>query len=274
MTRDERIAVFRENIDLFAAGDYSYTGETMYYDVPFQLESEPPVKGGTVFEVMNADCIGVARQLADDGYDAAILNMASRTTPGGSVENGSKAQEEQLCRRSNLLLSLYPFFRRAVTAYPELGLTPLPQQYPMHPRFGGIHSSDVLFFRESEDDGLVFSETPFKAGVISVAAIPHPSLDAKGLLRPSDAELTKDKIRTILRIGMEHCHDALVLGAFGCGAFANPPAQIARLFHEVFAEPEFKDQFRKVVFAILEDRNSLRNSKTGNFMPFREEFSR
>lgn len=67
---------------------------------------------------------------------------------------------------------------------------------------------------------------------------------------PKEQEQTKDKIRTILRIAMEHCHDALVLGALGYGAFGNPPAQVAKLFYEVFEEPEFKNQFK---IAILED---------------------
>ena len=274
MTREERIAVFRENLELFAAGKFPYREETMYYDEDVQLEAEPPVKGGTRLEVVNRDCIEVTRELVEEGYRAAVLNMASRTNPGGGVENGAGAQEEQLCRRSNLLLSLYPFSRRAVTAYPELGLAPRKEQYPLHLRFGGIHSPDVTFFREGEDRGLRISAEPFKASVISVAGISHPRLDARGLMGRQDEELTRDKIRTILRIGMEHYHDALVLGALGCGAFANPPAQVARLFHDVFMEPEFKHQFRLVVFAILEDRNSLRNSKMGNFRPFRDEFCR
>ena len=274
MNREERIAVFDENLELFAAGEYPYGEETMYYDEAFQLEPESPVKGGTHIEVVNRDCIEVLRELIEDGYDAAILNMASRTHPGGGVENGSGAQEEQLCRRSNLLLSLYPFSQSAVTEYPELNLSLRKEQYPLHPRFGGIHSPDVTFFRESEDKGLRILEEPFRASVISVAGISHPRLDAKGLMGRMDEELTRDKIRTILRIGMEHLHDALVLGALGCGAFANPPAQIARLFHEVLEEPEFQNQFRIIVFAILEDSNSLRNNASGNFRPFKNEFSR
>lgn len=39
-------------------------------------------------------------------------------------------------------------------------------------------------------------------------------------------------------------------------------------------EPEFKNQFKEVVFAILEDRNSLKNSITGNYLPFKKEFER
>ena len=145
-------------------------------------------------------------------------------------------------------------------------------QYPLHPHFGGIYSEDVFFFRESEERGYALSDRPFRASVISVAGVSHPPLDKNGLMYPREQEQTKDKIRTILRIAMEHCHDSLVLGALGCGAFGNPPGQVARLFHEVFEEPEFKDQFKEVVFAVLEDRNSLRNSTTGNYLPFKNEF--
>ena len=281
MDRTGRITVFEENLELFAQGSYQTPdGKTInlrafepeWYDEPFELEAESPLPESTKIEVINDDCIEVTRRLKNEGYDVAVLNMASLSHPGGGVENGSGAQEEQLCRRSNLVMSLYQFKKEKVWAHPELRLKSWPEQYPMHPRFGGIYSPDVVFFRESEARSYELSNRPFKAAVISVAAISHPPLDAQGLMLPKGQEQTKDKIRTILRIGMEHCHDALVLGAIGCGAFANPPAQIARLFHEVFEEPEFKDQFKKIVFAILEDNNSRRNSATGNYLPFKKEF--
>ncbi len=50
-----------------------------------------------------------------------------------------------------------------------------------------------------------------------------------------------EMIRTILRIGLSNGHDALILGAMGCEAFRNPPSHVAKLFHEVIIEPEFKD---------------------------------
>ena len=84
-----------------------------------------------------------------------------------------------------------------------------------------------------------------------------------------DAEITKNKMRTILRIGLLHGHDSIVLGAFGCGAFRNPPRSIARLFHEIINEAEFKNKYRLIAFAILEDHNSPRG---GNLQPFIEEF--
>ncbi|MBQ3743622.1 MAG: TIGR02452 family protein [Bacteroidales bacterium] len=264
MDKKQRIAVFQENLELFKEGYYEtsagkrirlHPAKPEYYDVPFELEPEPPVPGGTVFEVVNEDCIAVTGRLKKDGYNVAVLNMASLRHPGGGVENGAGAQEEQLCRRSNLIQTLYQV------------------KYPMHPRFGGIYSPAVVFFREGEDKSCTLSDIPFTAAVISVAAISHPRLDINGRMFEKETQQTKDKIRTILRIGLDFGHDALVLGALGCGAYANPPAQVAHLFHEVFEEPEFKDQYRKIVFAILEDRNSRLNSAEGNYIPFKKEFA-
>jgi uncharacterized protein (TIGR02452 family) len=84
----------------------------------------------------------------------------------------------------------------------------------------------------------------------------------------------KNKIRTILRIGLENGHDSLVLGALGCGAFSNPPKHIAKLFHEVLDEVEFANKYKYIVFAVLEDHNSKKaHNPEGNFLPFYNEFN-
>jgi hypothetical protein len=63
----------------------------------------------------------------------------------------------------------------------------------------------------------------------------------------------------------------LVLSAFGCGAFGNPPQVVAELFREVLSA--HSDQIRRVVFCILEDHNSGRwHNPHGNLAPFVEAF--
>merc|ERR1712176_289914 len=59
-----------------------------------------------------------------------------------------------------------------------------------------------------------------------------------------DEQLTREKMRSIMHVAESQGHDALVLGAFGCGAFQNDPQLIARLFAELL-ETEFKG-FRAV----------------------------
>ena len=281
MDREGRKRIFEENLEIFAEGKYTTEEgrdvklkvyDSDYYDEPFELEEEAPVEGGTRFLVVNEDCVESYKAMLWDMHNPVLLNMASATHPGGGVEKGSGAQEEQLCRRSTLLLSLYQYKREKAKIYPQLNIKYREKQYPLHPQFGGIYSPKVTFFREGEGLGYRLSDEPFFANVITVAGVSHPPLDKNGLMYPREQEQTKNKIRTILRIALEHYHDSIVLGALGCGAFANPPAQVAKLFHEVFEEPEFKDQFKKVVFAILEDKNSRRNSSTGNYLPFKKEF--
>ncbi len=109
---------------------------------------------------------------------------------------------------------------------------------------------------------------------IAVPGINRPELTADGMIADHLVEPAKNKIRTILRIGLGNGHDALVLGALGCGAFRNPPRHVAKLFHEVIEENEFKGKFRLLFFAILEDHNSgHEHNPNGNFLPFKEEMS-
>lgn len=87
----------------------------------------------------------------------------------------------------------------------------------------------------------------------------------------------KSKIRQILRVGKLGAAeagreaDAIVLGAFGCGAFRNDPHEVAALFEEVLMEDSMLGLYKKVVFAILDDSNAPAGS--GNIKPFMQKFS-
>lgn len=65
-----------------------------------------------------------------------------------------------------------------------------------------------------------------------------------------------NKVRTILRAAYENGQTHLALGALGCGAFHNPPKQIAHIFKMVLEELEFRGIFHYVYFAIINDHNS------------------
>ncbi len=83
------------------------------------------------------------------------------------------------------------------------------------------------------------------------------------------ARASRVKIRAILRIAAHHDQAELVLSAFGCGAFGNPPHHIAELFRDVLAEPEFAGVFRRIAFAVINDHNAFHSaSPEGNYLPF------
>ncbi len=239
---------------------------SVFYQNPPRVDSVAAVES-SVCDAVNDDCIEVTRKLVEEGYRPIMLNMANRHTPGGGVINGARAQEESLFRQSNLCVSLYQY-----DDY-HAGLLGLPLgngRYPMDRDTGGIYSGRVTFFRTNSRQGDALVETPFECAVVSVAAINRPDLTPDGHLVDWAVVATKKKIRSMLRIGLLHGHDAIVLGAWGCGAFRNPPEHMASLFHEVLREPEFAGKYRVVRFAVIEDHNS----RHSNFAPFDRQFSR
>ncbi|KAL8277586.1 hypothetical protein RQP46_010018 [Phenoliferia psychrophenolica] len=199
-----------------------------------------PLAGGkrTRFRFWNCDSYDAAERLVDvwGSEKVAVLNMANAFNPGGGYLNGAMAQEEALCRRSTLFAHI---------SHPQL--------YPIHLE-GGLFSPDVLIFRETNGD-IRDSDAYFSVGVVSVAAIDRPRLTPTGehYADAREEQTTVHKIMAILRIAKLQGQKAIVLGAFGCGAFRNPPSRMATLFLRALTEdPEFTDTFDEVVFAILE----------------------
>ena len=281
--------VFTHNLDIFRDGAYrtesdrvvtlpvsgAFVDNSQMFSAPIILQND--TKGvRPQWLVLNQDCILVTRDLVEQGYNPALLNMASLYHPGGGVLQGSGAQEEELCRRSTLAISLYQFSLPG-GRYGDLAdmvrVKRRAERYPMDNMYGGIYSPDITFFRGTQEEGYALLDETFQAAVISVASLNynpkhgHNTLD-NGNIPEADKPVLKEKIRTILRIGALKGHDSLVLGALGCGAFCTPPAQMARLFHEVLDENEFQGRFSKIVFAIIDGPSS------NNFKPFLKEFSK
>lgn len=110
---------------------------------------------------------------------------------------------------------------------------------------------NAAIFRQTADCTMM--EDPYNVAVVSCAALNLDGrysikLTAEGHMPQVALDITRCKIRTIFRIGLLYGHDSLVLGAFGCGAFHNPPAEVARLFHEVMEEEELFMEFNEKVW--------------------------
>ena len=209
----------------------------------------------TIVSVVKQDCLACAHNMlkADATDDLCVLNMASHRNPGGGVLSGAGAQEEYLFRCSDYYRFLYQY----ASAFDSYASYKIPRnkrhQYPLG-EYGGIFSHGVTIFRDIESSGYQLIDIPWRVNFVAVAAyrlqykvdrIPQNKVD--GTIR---------KIRAILRIAYNNGQRRLVLGAFGCGAFKNPPGQMAELFHQVLGESEFKGLFREIRFAVIEDHNS------------------
>lgn len=263
--------IFEHTMAIAAMGSYqSPSGQTIcldqsemhqgsrMYDTELSAVAIPVRPEPTTYRVDQADCLDVAEDLVCRGYKPAMLNMASGGHPGGGVVNGARAQEETICRRSNLACSIFRFHSRTAYKYQLPHISGV--NYPMNAHFGGVYSPAVTIFRRDSRHGYELMEQPYRVDVISVAAINgnrfHEHFDAQGNFTASGVTMTVDKIRTIYRIALLNGNDSLVLGALGCGAFKNPPHQVASLMRQVLEEPEFKNKFRLVTVAIIEDHNS------------------
>jgi len=60
-----------------------------------------------------------------------------------------------------------------------------------------------------------------------------------------------NRILKVLAVAEKHGHKALVLGAWGCGAFGNNSADIASLFRKVLQE-HFHGTFKHIIFAVTD----------------------
>ncbi len=241
----------------------------------------------TIFDCLNEDCADVAQDMINDGYNPAILNLASNVSPGGGYHHGTSAQEECLCQMSTLSQSLYQFGSLKYKHIRDANLPNIPGVYPLDINYGGIYSPDVVFFRHNKSKHFTLRNNPFSSAVITVASLSNREknkytnderfyFDEAGYLTPDGIEIEKNKIRTILRIALDNHHDSLVLGAFGCGAYNLKPIQVAGLFNEVLNEVEFKNNFKKITFSILErkGKNGMPTGSLGKFKPFYDLFNK
>jgi uncharacterized protein (TIGR02452 family) len=269
------------DIDL---GDHqAFLDGAKLYKKPFDVSNVGTVYESTQTGCINADCMDIAQRLIAQGYNPAILNLASAKRPCGGWDAGMGAQEESLCFSSNLSQSLYQFGDPKYKNVRDSGVAVREIGYPHDINYGGIYSPEVTFFRNNISEYYTLREHPFKCDVITVAALcfngksHYAGVDElsyrseDGGFTAEGREIMLNKIRTVFRMGVEHGNDSLVLGAFGCGAYALLPSAVAPLFRVVMEEPEFKNKFKLLVFAILE-RPRRPQGYDGRFAPFYREF--
>lgn len=196
-----------------------------------------------------------AKKFVRTGRHVAVLNFANPIEPGGGVLRGAKAQEENICRSSNLYKSLTS--KNAYEYYQLNNKIFSRNQY--NSMFLGtdqvIYSPDVLILKENVGypDRFLrveqYIETTYSVDVITCAA---PFFSGSGYMLPNgDLQyLFEKRIRNILEVAIDNEVDVLILGAFGCGAFHNPPDVVADAFREVLLTDRYRKSFEQIVFAV------------------------
>ena len=198
-----------------------------------------------------------------DGLKTAVLNFASSTNPGGGVVNGSSAQEESLCRCSTLYFCI-----KSMKLWESFYLPHRKYGTPLH-NDDCIYTPDVVVFKSDTDDPKFLQEQYwYRVNVLSCAAPnlrEHPSNEMNpgegdSAVKISHEELRslhEKRLRRILSIAAEKGNEAIILGAFGCGAFMNDPEVVAQASKTVVNE--FARAFKKIEFAVYCSPRDQRN---------------
>ena len=285
MSREENIQIFEDTVALFCSnkilkqsvqdscqsqqlileGDSVPNGANPAKAVRFETPAQIVVSKKRSFEA--------ASFYAGKGGKVCVLNFASASNPGGGVVNGSGAQEECLCRISTLYFCLdtdknwQKFYKPHRAA-----------RSPIH-NDDIIYTSDVTVFKTDTASPKLMPESDwYKTDVITCAA---PNLrespsnrynsgDGSERLLLSDEELEalhQKRDRRIFDVAVQNKVDVLVLGAFGCGAFRNNPAVVAKVMLSLARE--YQHQFKTIEFAVY-----CRSFDDENYRAFERELGR
>lgn len=195
----------------------------------------------TTVHVVNMDCITAMYHLQNMYRDSkcACLNMANQFSCGGGWLNGKLAQEESLFLRTNI----------------SRGLSQI--KYPLSD-YTSVFTSDVAVLRESYQRGYEFrSESgQFRINVVTAAAFNLYDNRTQKDIQFTDKLITETrlKIESFFALCANENASVLALGAFGCGAFRNPPFIVANLFKSVIEQ--YAGYFQEITFCIADNPTS------------------
>jgi len=198
----------------------------------------PARNGKNNIQVINSDSVSALVEYSKIGK-TCVLNMASYKRPGGGVENGARAQEECLFRCSNLSQVTPKSF------------------YPLNTN-ECLYTKDAVFFKDVNYDYMPDTTVD----VVTIAAI---NLNSNAKYDDLQTNLdyfniTKNTIRLMLSLAIKNYVKNIILSSFGCGVFGNEPTVMSNLFGEILIKEGYSNYFDNVVFAIINDRNSVGNN--------------
>ncbi len=252
-----------EEIQVYLPDDVEKYGSRPDFEPPF-------VMGGRCGHgCENTDSYTLARKrcvvmhlLNEKSAGLLVLNFANPVNPGGGVRRGARAQEEDLCRKSSLLLSLES---KEAEKY-----------YQYNQKLNTYMGSDALMITPrveiiKDENGELLDETVI-VSVLTCAA-PMVSHGREGMSESEYEETVYKRIVGMLKCAAYFAYKNLVLGAWGCGAFGNDARVISDLFYKALKEIEYngrgeKDLFRRIDFAVLD-----RTPGQYNFKEFYRNFS-
>ena len=227
-------------------------------DVPAPSKSE-----NAKVVVSGKRSLEAAESYAKQGKKVCVLNFAPATNPGGGVVNGSSAQEECICR--------------CTTLYPCLNTDTMwdafykPHRKAANPLYNNdcIYTPDVCVFKSDINFPEPLSkEDWWSVNILTCAAPnlrerpsnymnPHAGNTAAKITPKELEKLLAARICQIFEIAVANENEVLILGAFGCGAFRNPPETVAKVFNTVMQD--YLRYFDTIEYAVFHTEREIAN---------------
>ncbi|WP_454782428.1 TIGR02452 family protein [Legionella sp. WA2022007384] len=219
--------------------------------------------------VSTNDSLTEARiQTQKTGETQVVVNFANAYHVGGVFQYRRGSQEEDIARRTNWSFTIKDDDLQDAHHYSP-GMSRLingedgrvyfnPSQLTL------IRDSDGTLLNPQSNDGTIFSFFELRAAADDlrrrIFGIPLPFFP-----HPFNEESMRKKIHAQLDTLVEMNQKNIILGAFGCGAFCNPPDKVAHLYQEILSQNPYKQFFTHIVFAIKG------NGTDANFKAFQKE---
>jgi len=201
------------------------------------------------------------KPVAEGAAKVLVLNLASPVHPGGGVRRGARAQEEDLCRKSSLLISLES---RTASKY-----------YDYNKSLHSFMGSDTLMLTPSveiikDENGVLLDDTVIMS--VLTCAAPKVSGGKEGMSEAAYRQLVYNRIVGMLKSVAFFGYRNLILGAWSCGAYGNDASVISDLFRRALNELDYngykeKDMFDRIDFAVLD-----RTPAQFNYKQFKRNF--
>lgn len=276
--REINAEIFRDTTEFLNESEklLTATAETRRKQKLILADQDIPESGSHYEQAANVIVSGKRTLEAASAYKGkkvCILNFASATNPGGGVVHGSSAQEESLCRCSTLYYCLDT---------PELMRDYyLPHRKARNPLYNDdiIYSPDVCVIKTDTSFPDRMKENDwYKVNVITCAAPnlrerpsnamnPNAGNEAAKITNQELHALLEARIRRIFKVAAAESNEVLILGAFGCGAFKNPPEVVAKVFLQITAE--YCRHFETIEYAVFHT-----DRETENYKAFKRAFSK
>lgn len=265
-TKEQLIACFEdtkrlceEDAELVAVTQEAKRKTVLFYEKP-TAERFTGKGGAAQISVIENTTFRAALPLADGSKTVAVLNFASPLAPGGGVQSGAMAQEESLCRSSNLFACLHqPLFWE--------------NYYNFHRAHNNglysdrlIYSKGVTVFKSDDEIPQLLPREQWRRVDVITCAMPNLRGEAQ-YATDFLLSLYKRRIRAILQAAISIGAKYLVLGAIGCGAFGNDPDLMAEAFRSVLVDGNYATAFEQIVFAVKSSADKR------NLTAFQQAFS-